>query len=342
MVTKEQLLKTLTQTSDNNTTSYSKNDVYPHWNTPVGKTCKLRLIPDKNESNTVFCVDKSTRTLPFNGIKGKTDKKVYVNVPAFNTTPSEQLYVPIEYKFSNKEDVIQMAMNGWFETRPEEYKTYKRKIQHIYQGFVRVDNSGEKPEDKPDSILRKFYLADSIHKFVLNKDVLITLPNLPIDYEKGRDLNISVTQTKYKEYTANWDFVETSLNEEEATVLVNNQHHDLSTFLLKPPTDAEKNAMLEMFEASHKGLPYDMDRWGQYYKPYGNFDDNEIDKTSTASSAPSTPVKPNVNTIVNKVAEASKPVVETKVEAPVTPTMQGTSSDELLAKIRNLQKKSAS
>jgi hypothetical protein len=43
----------------------------------------------------------------------------------------------------------------------------------------------------------------------------------------------------------------------------------LSDFLPKKPTDVELKVMKEMFEASVDGEAYDMDRWGQYFKPAG-------------------------------------------------------------------------
>jgi hypothetical protein len=45
--------------------------------------------------------------------------------------------------------------------------------------------------------------------------------------------------------------------------------YNLADFLPKKPTEAELRIMKEMFEASVDGLPYDNERWGAYYRPYG-------------------------------------------------------------------------
>ena len=43
----------------------------------------------------------------------------------------------------------------------------------------------------------------------------------------------------------------------------------LMTFFPKKPTDVEVKVMKEMFEASVDGEAYDMDRFGQYFRPAG-------------------------------------------------------------------------
>jgi hypothetical protein len=43
----------------------------------------------------------------------------------------------------------------------------------------------------------------------------------------------------------------------------------LNTFLPKKPTDVELRVMKEMFEASVDGKAFDMERWGQYFRPAG-------------------------------------------------------------------------
>jgi hypothetical protein len=39
--------------------------------------------------------------------------------------------------------------------------------------------------------------------------------------------------------------------------------------LPKKPNEAELRIIKEMFDASVDGQPYDNDRWGSYYRPYG-------------------------------------------------------------------------
>ena len=44
---------------------------------------------------------------------------------------------------------------------------------------------------------------------------------------------------------------------------------DLSTFLPKKPDEAAVKVIKEMFEASVDGQAYDVERWGQYFRPAG-------------------------------------------------------------------------
>ena len=44
---------------------------------------------------------------------------------------------------------------------------------------------------------------------------------------------------------------------------------DLKSFLPKKPGEVELKVIKEMFEASVDGEAFDMERWGQYFKPAG-------------------------------------------------------------------------
>jgi hypothetical protein len=88
-----------------------------------------------------------------------------------------------------------------------------------------------------------------------------------------------------------------------------------------------------MFEASVDGKPYDNDKWGAYYRPYG-------------LDAPAGAEKPVTETSTITVSAKSAPVVEdeeveTKASEPVV-VPKSTSSDkaqDILAMIRARQQK---
>jgi hypothetical protein len=117
---------------------------------------------------------------------------------------------------------------------------------------------------------------------------------------------------------------------------------DLKEFLPKKPTAAELNIIKEMFEASVDGQPYDLERWGQYYRPYG-----------LEAPAGSTAAKPEASTDTS--APATAPVAETttapwedepaQASAPIqVPTATTPSSDkaqDILSMIRARQTKTA-
>ena len=106
----------------------------------------------------------------------------------------------------------------------------------------------------------------------------------------------------------------------------------------KKPTEAELKIIKEMFEASVDGQPYDVERWGQYYKPFGveapAGATAEKQNASTETSAPATaPVAESTPPWEEEPQQASQPV-----EVP-----KATSSDkaqDILAMIRARQNKS--
>ena len=61
----------------------SDNAIYPHWNMEEGTTATIRFLPDKDEKNTFFWVERQIIKLPFNGVKGDPNtKQVVVQVRA--------------------------------------------------------------------------------------------------------------------------------------------------------------------------------------------------------------------------------------------------------------------
>jgi hypothetical protein len=107
---------------------------------------------------------------------------------------------------------------------------------------------------------------------------------------------------------------------------------DLSGFLPKKPTDVELKVMKEMFEASVDGEAYDMDRWGQYFKPAG-MGQATGDPNKASARAPA----------VDEDADDASVAVAAPVSAPAAPApaaaAEGASrAQDILAMIRNRQK----
>ena len=109
---------------------------------------------------------------------------------------------------------------------------------------------------------------------------------------------------------------------------------NLADFLPKKPSEAELRVIKEMFEASVDGRPYDADKFGAYYRPYGV-------KAPEGTSAPAAESTPAVATTpVATVSETVQPVAETPAPAVETPTQANPSSDkaqDILAMIRARQ-----
>jgi hypothetical protein len=97
------------------------------------------------------------------------------------------------------------------------------------------------------------------------------LEELPTDYMRGVDFRIAKTSKGgFADYsTSKWSRRERAIADTDKAAIEAHGLFNLSDFLPKKPTDVELKVMKEMFEASVDGEAYDMDRWGQYFKPAG-------------------------------------------------------------------------
>jgi len=114
--------------------------------------------------------------------------------------------------------------------------------------------------------------------------------------------------------------------------------------LPKKPTEVEVKVIEEMFKASVDGEPYDLEKFGQYYRPYG--------LKAPETSKPAAPVAPVVETpapapAVETVAPVTAPEPVQAEAAPVTATAEatpapetGSKAEDILAMIRARQQKS--
>ena len=102
----------------------------------------------------------------------------------------------------------------------------------------------------------------------------------------------------------------------------------MKSWLPKKPGEVELKVIHEMFEASVDGQAYDLDKWGQYYKPYGvGRDDDAPESGGTTDNTES----------VATPAAATKPV-EPKVDAAASTSGSGSRAEDIIALIRNRQK----
>ena len=162
------------------------------------------------------------------------------------------------------------------------------------------------------------------------------LQELPTDYMRGLDFNIKKTSKGgYADYsTSNWSRRETALTEAEQAAIDAHGLFNLADFLPKKPSESELRVIKEMFDASVEGKPYDADKWGAYYRPFGLEAPagvaqaaTHVTETSTLTVSAKAPVVEDEET-----EKASEPVVVPK----------STSSDkaqDILAMIRARQQK---
>ena len=299
------------------------NAIYAHWNIPEGSTAKLRFLPDGNDKNDFFWVERNMIRLPFQGVKGQMDSKpVMVQVPC------------VEMYNDGTACPILAEVRGWFKDPSLEDmgRKYWKKKSYIMQGFVRETPMVE--ESTPESLIRRFIISPQIFSVIKAALLDTEIEELPTDYDRGLDFLVTKTSKGgYSDYsTSKWSRKESELTHEERAVIEQNGLFDLSDFLPKKPSDVELKVIHEMFEASVDGQPYDPDLYGQYYKPAGmQFSGGD---SSGAPAAPAAKPAP-----VSAASAGAAPAVEhqepvTAKEATESPTAPSSKTADILALIR--------
>jgi hypothetical protein len=318
----------------------SDNSVYAHWNMDEGTTATVRFLPDGDASNSYFWVEKLMIKLPFNGIKGEQgSKRIEVAVPCM------EMY--------NESCPILSEVRTWYkdESMKETANKYWKKRSYLFQGFV---HASPMTEDKvPENPIRRFVISPQI--FTTIKATLMDpeIEEMPTDYVHGLDFNIKKTaKGGYADYsTSNWARKESALSMAEQAAIESYGLYNLRDFLPKKPSEAEQRIIQEMFEASVDGQPYDPDRWGAYFKPYGlQLSTPTRDGATNVASAPVATPAPAVKTpVADEVPpwEDTSAVAEVKAApapAPAPASNAASGSDkaqDILAMIRSRQTKTA-
>jgi len=303
------------------------NAIYPHWNMDEGTTATVRFLPDGNASNEWgFWVERQIIKLPFNGVKGDPNmKQVVVQVPC------------VEMYGDNCP--ILAEVRPWYkdETLKEMANKYWKKRSYIFQGFVRQNPIGN--DVTPANPIRRFVISPQIFTIIRAGLVDPEIQELPTDYNRGLDFNIKKTSKGgYADYsTSNWARRESPLTEAEQAAIDAHGLFNLADFLPKKPSESELRVIKEMFEASVDGKPYDADKFGAYYRPYGLEAPASVEKPVTETSTLTVSSKKTVDGHgdVHDVTES-----DSKSEPVVVP--KSTSSDkaqDILAMIRARQQK---
>jgi len=301
------------------------NAIYPHWNMQEGKEAVVRFLPDGNTDNTFFWVERAMIKLPFAGIKGESDNRnVIVQVPC------------VEMYNDGTACPILSEVRPWFKDKSLEDmgRKYWKKRSYIFQGFVADDPLNE--ESTPENPIRRFIIGPQIFQIIKGALMDPELEELPTDYMRGVDFRIKKTSKGgYADYsTSQWSRRERALSDTEKAAVDSHGLFNLNDFLPKKPTEVELKVMKEMFEASVDGEAYDMDRWGQYFRPAGMSQaTGDPNKASTPAAAPQAAPAPEAAPA--PVAEAA-PAAET-TEAPKEGGDSANRAQDILAMIRNRQ-----
>ena len=299
--------------------------IYPFWNLKEGGESVMRFLPDGNTDNTFFWVERAMIKLPFAGIKGESESKnITVQVPCVemygDTCP------------------ILSEVRPWFKdpTLEDMGRKYWKKRSYIFQGFVVEDGLGEKSEEQPENPIRRFIIGPQIFTSIRAALVDPELEDLPTDFVHGLDYRMKKgSKGGYADYsTSSWARRERPLSDAEQAAIKTYGLYNLQDFLPKKPGEVELKVMKEMFEASVDGEPYDMERWGQYFKPAGM-------GQATGDPVKSTP-KASAPAASDDYDDEPAPVAKATPapSAPKADTAAGGDSraQDILAMIRNRQK----
>jgi hypothetical protein len=261
--------------TDNNRTG-GDNSIYPFWNLKEGQEASLRFLPDGNQDNTFFWAERAMIKLPFAGVKGQTESK-----PAIVQVPCMEMY--------GESCPILNEVRAWFKDPSLEDmgRKYWKKRSYIFQGFVVED--GLKEEQRPENPIRRFIIGPQIFTSIRAALVDPELEDLPTDYIHGIDYRMKKgSKGGYADYsTSSWARRERPLSDEEQAAIKQYGLFNLNDYLPKKPSEVEVKVMKEMFEASVDGEAFDMDRWGQYFKPAGmSQNTGDPQKSAPKASAP--------------------------------------------------------
>jgi len=306
------------------------NAIYPHWNMPEGSTTQVRFLPDADPNNTFFWIERAMIKLPFAGVKGETNSKpVTVQVPCMEmwgeTCP------------------VLTEVRPWFKDKSLEDmgRKYWKKKSYLFQGFV-TDSKLVEEGKTPDNPIRRFIIGSQIFNIVKNALMDSEIEELPTDYVRGLDFKIAKTSKGgYADYsTSTWARRERALSETEQAAIKHFGLFNLSDFLPKKPGEVELKVIKEMFEASVDGEAFDMDRWGQYFKPAGMGGSGQ----STGSTTPAPRAAPAAAPIGEDDIpfEPAAATPAKAVAADPTPSAStgdaGSRAADIIAMIRNRQK----
>ena len=216
-------------------------------------------------------------------------------------------------------------------------RKYWKKRSYVFQGFVTENALNE--DTTPENPVRRFIIGPQIFQIIKAALMDPDMEELPTDYTAGVDFRLNKTSKGgYADYsTSNWARRERPLTDAEMNGVNTNGLFNMSDFLPKKPSDIEVKVMKEMFEASVDGEAYDMERFGQYFRPAGMAArTGDPQNRAPVATTPATPAP------TAPVAEAAPtaPVAEAAPTPEATPAAEPAGenkAEDILAMIRSRQ-----
>lgn len=296
------------------------NAIYPFWNIKEGDTAVMRFLPDGDASNTFFWRERSMIKLPFSGVKGDTESK------------SVQVQIPCMEMYGESCPILN-EVRGWFKDSSLEDmgRKYWKKRSYVFQGFVIDDPLNE---EAPENPIRRFIIGPQIFQLIKQALMDPDMEELPTDYTHGIDFRMNkTTKGGYADYsTSTWARRERALSDAEMHAIDTHGLFNLSDFLPKKPSETEVKIMQEMFESSVDGNPYDEEKYGSYFRPFGL-------ATKTGDPTPTPKPVPKKTEETDDVPWEAESKAKSKDEAPVAEQASDANANDILAMIRNRQQK---
>ncbi len=317
------------KSSNKGSGTQSDNAIYPHWNMDEGTSAVIRFLPDGDSKNEFFWVERQIIKLPFNGVKGDSNvKRIEVQVPCV------EMY--------GENCPILAEVRPWYkdESLKELANKYWKKRSYLFQGFVRQNPIGD--DKTPANPIRRFIISPQIIPIIRTGLMDPEMVELPTDYQRGLDFNVRKTSKGgYADYsTSNWARRESALTEAEQAAIEAHGLFNLKDFLPKKPSEAELRIIKEMFEASVDGRPYDPDKWGAYYRPYGlEVPAGATAEKQTATTETSAPATAPVAESAPWDGEDEPQTSSQPIQVPKATTTSSDKAQDILAMIRARQTK---
>ena len=253
--------------------------VFPHWKLDDDSSCTVRFLPDGNADNTYFWVEKNVIKMPFPGVKGGNEStEVLVQVPCM------EMY--------QKDCPVLQQIRPWFDddSRKALAKKYWKRRSFLLHGFI-VDAGTVEDENVSENSVVRFVVNNQIFTIIKNSLMDQNIEEIPTDYEKGLDFTISKTKDgNFADYsTSTWANKESALTQEQRDAIGESELPSLAKYLPREPDEKALDVIREMFAASIAGELYDLQKWGNYYKPFGLQVSNSASSNSSSTSAKKEP-----------------------------------------------------
>jgi hypothetical protein len=192
-------------------------------------------------------------------------------------------------------------------------RKYWKKKSYIFQGFVVQNPLNE--ETTPENPVRRFIIGPQIFNIIRSALLDPEMEELPTDSVRGVDFRITKTSKGgYADYsTSKWSRRERALDEAERAAIDKNGLHNLNDFRPKEPTESEVKIIKELFEQSVEGEAYDLEKYGQYFRPAGTSAPRVVTPQASkpapvdTASATNTVAEQTVTTTANPTATTPAP-----------------------------------